>query len=98
MKDAWIVLALSCALVPGCGVSTALRAPAGAGSPPAATSPTASEPRPSAPLAERILQEARHYRGNPPWLGALTGALLAAALGLGLVTLRRVREDRRRVV
>jgi hypothetical protein len=58
-----------------------------------ATSPTARDPSASAPLPQRFLQRARLYRGNPPWLGVITGGLLAVALGFGVVTLLSLLRD-----
>jgi hypothetical protein len=69
--------------------------PSGAGTAQAATSPTAGDPAPSASLPERILHRARQYRGNPAWLGVVTGALLVVALGFGAVTLAAAARERR---
>jgi hypothetical protein len=67
----------------------ALTPTAGAGSAEAATSPTAGEPPSTAPLGQRLIHRARQYRGNPTWLGVITGALLVVGLGFGVVGLLR---------
>jgi hypothetical protein len=91
MRPRWSAVALATVLIAGCGSdgSTVLVQESGAGSSQAATSPTAGDPPPSAPLYQQILHRARNYRGNPLWLGVFTGALLVFMLGLAVVTLRR---------
>jgi hypothetical protein len=83
-----IVAGLTALLLSGhAGNSVEAWVPSGAGTSQAATSPTAGDPSPSSSLPERILHRARHYRGNPPWLGIVTGTLLVVALGFGVVSL-----------
>jgi hypothetical protein len=88
MRRVIVALALS-SVLSGCGDGAPGPRPpvGGAGSPVAATSPTAPDPPAAAGLTQRILHRARLWRGNPVALGVVTGALLVVSLGLGLYTL-----------
>jgi hypothetical protein len=96
MRRCWIVAALTALVLSGyAGHGVEAWVPSGAGTSQAATSPTAGDPPPSASLPERIFLRARQYRGNPPWLGIATGALLVVALGFGAATLAAAQRERR---
>ena len=96
MSRRGIVAALIALLLTGyAGDSVEAWVPSGAGTSQAATSPTVGDPPPSASLPARMLHRGRQYRGNPPWLGIATGALLVVALGFGVVTLGAALRERR---
>jgi hypothetical protein len=46
-------------------------------------------------LPEKLIQRGRQSGGNPILLGMLTGAILAAAVGLGAYTLYLIHRDHR---
>jgi hypothetical protein len=98
MRRWWIAVALTVWLSGFAPPGAVARAPgAGAGSSETATSPTAAVQAPPSwsSWPERLLYRAREYRGNPAWLGIVTGALLVVALGFGVVTLGSAMRGRR---
>jgi hypothetical protein len=93
MRWRGLAVVIASLVLSGCGASSPSGAPpsgpvsTGAGSSAAATSPTVSdEPMPSA-LPQRLVQRGRQFRGNPVPLAVITGAVLLAALGLGVFTI-----------
>jgi hypothetical protein len=90
MRQLAILLVLTAVGLSGCGFRVESTGPRAAwsnlgGMP---TSPAGGSDDASAAMPARLIQYARHFRGNPAPLGVLGVAVLLTAVGLGVYTLR----------